>query len=600
MGRKRRPDNWEDDQDTLSEELEDILEESVRLIDHKRLKVETQSWVDKYAPSSSTEVCINPRKLKDVRMALEDMVSGNLKCRLLILSGPSGSSKSTIVKCLAKEIVPKRQGSDPFIEYSDSFVDETPLPLQFGEFLASCRYHIGSNLAVILVEELPNIFHEETHTNFQKALYEWIFMSSDVPLPPLVLCLTELDSISEQDQVRTYNIEHTLTVETLLGRNLLYSASFESKIKRIKFLPLAKTFIFKIIDLIATSEHLGLSKRSNTFFQSLCESGDIRSLINNLEFWARARKVACQPALDVFSRRETQISLFHAIGKVIHSSSDFREEDLNFADFQSVKCVVDNYYNLSLLQFGLLENYHTYNGLDYDVSIAAGITDGLSLWDSFSDAPEFKEFGLLATRSELRKVTAQPSRAFQIMFPRHFQLQKKENRVKAELCGYRRYLQQMRILSDDANLVDGCLVPLIFNSHRYKMTHDISKKKYNRIGGKFMKLFSKEALSVVENDNEMERSSEDQFQMDISAIASREEQEKLSELNEELSDAIEQSSQDDDFNDTLDERLLAMTESKTHSQSRKDVTRDDADNESTNDGMHDDPEIELLVSKGVL
>lgn len=594
MARKRHVVYCDDDSDVLSDELEEVLEDPIRPASHaKRPKVETQSWVDKYAPTQSKDICINPRKLKEVREALESMVSGKLNCRLLVLSGPSGSSKSTVIKCLAQEILESKPQSSGLVEYIDSFNEEGPLPTQFSEFLNSCRYYVGSNLAVVFVEDLPNVFHEETLFKFRKAIKEWIFASPEVTMPPLVLSLTELDSISERDQLRVYNIDNCLTVETLLGRNLLQSASYENRIQRVKFLPLAKTFLTKTINRIASAERiLGVQKQNKDFFQSLYESGDIRSLINNLEFWASSARL-----IRSSSNRETQITLFHAIGKIIYSSSDKLDENLSAA-YSSIQNVLDNYNNISLVKLGLLENYHNYNGLDFDVSVAAKITDSLSLCDSFVNVPELEEYSLLVARTELGNVEVKPLRALPMKFPRHFQLLKERNKVQMELYMYIRYIKAFSILFDDANLLDGYLVPEILNSFRYKMKHDPTKERYDRIGGKLKKLFAESTADVMENEEEAETSYGGQLRKDIDKILLQEKDEQHANEEEELSDAIEFSEEDDDFNDTLDEKFLAMTQTQRPNSATQ-ITNDENSNDDDDD-MQDDPELDFLVSQGKL
>lgn len=591
MGQKRRSDYWNDD-DSLSEELEDVLEYPT-LAPHDPI-VDTRSWVDKHAPQRTHEVCINPRKLKEIRSALQDMVVGALKCRLLVLAGSSGSSKSTVIKCLASELLASKVPSlHSLLEYSHSFVDDIPLPMHFADFLDSCRYRVGPNLSVVLMEELPNIFHEETLFQFRMAIRDWIFTDSSVALPPLVLCLTELDSISDETLVRLYNIENTLTVDTLLGRSLLASAGHQNLIKRIKVPPLAKTFISKVITKIYAAEGLTRAQtRHREFLAPLFETGDIRCLINNLEFWAKS----ATKTLGAFSFKENQLTLFHAVGKILYATSDVSSKKCGVSlDYHSISSVVDAYQNLDLLHFGLLENYHICSGLDWDIRIAASITEGLSVCDALALAPESREYGLLSTRIELRKIPHSSSRALTMRFPRHFQLLKERNKVSEDVYSYRRYLQMLRVLAQDVNLIDGCLVPQILNSYRYKMAHDITKSWYGRIGGSFKKLFAESSLVVMEHEDEKEARQDEQFSKDIREAAGKADAELGVGKEDELSEEIEDSLEDDNLEDTLDDQLLAMTQGG-QPRTRSPVTAyDDADDE-----MQDEPELNLLVSRGMI
>lgn len=598
MARKGHVIHWENECDSLSEEVEDALEDPIKpFFGAKRLKLESQSWVDKYTPKDSSGVCINPQKLKEVRQALENMISGGSNCRLLVLSGPSGSSKSTLVKCLAKELLPQQTRSlDKLIEYFDSMVEDGPLPTQFRDFLTSCKYHVGSNLALVLLEELPNVFHTQTLLNFREAIKNWVSTDFGTPLPPLVLCLTEIDSISGHDEGQSYNINNTLNVETLLGREILQIANYDNRITRIKFNSLARSFVTRTINSIAKAEGLmSYLKQNRALAQSIYESGDIRSLINNFEFWSRSNN----KLVGFHPTRESQITLFHAIGKIIFASSHLSNADEQFCvDYNSVKAVADNYYNNQLLRLGLLENYTIYNGLQYDLSIAANITDKLSICDNFDIVPGFNEYGFLSTRTELRKAKA--SRPFSMKFPRHFLMLKERNKVFKCLQSYRRYIKQLQISMDDANLIDGFLVPKVWNSFLYKMKHDPLKERYDRIGGSFKKMYGgANPIAMETEEEEAEVHGIDQLAKDISDVIRKERDEKNWESDSEgLSDSIDDfSGEDDDFNDTLDERLMLMTQRNNLNSA---VAENSSNGDFEDDELLDDPELDFLVSQGKL
>lgn len=592
MGKKRTVDQIDDGNDSLSEEIEDILEPSIRPpTSTKRIKVDDRPWIEKYAPQQPSDVCMNPRKVKEIGNALENILSGQLECRLLVLCGPSGTSKSTVVKCLAKELLRNRPHSaEEVVEYTDNFVESGPLPLQFPDFLASCRYLGGPNVSVVLIEDLPNVFHEQTLNEFRGALKDWIFTSSHLQLPPLVLCLTELETVSDRKQARLYNIENTLNMETLLGKDLLESASFNNKLIKIPVRPLARTYITKTINKICRAERI-IQNGNQEFFKNLYESEDIRSLINRLEFWAKSK----DKRLAASSFRESQINLFHALGKVMYATSNFNGKDDSVSlDYHSVQSMLEYYLNLDLAYLGILENYLIYNNLNWDVSIAFNIADGLSLFDAFGTAPEFKEYGMQNTRNELGNVSLDSVRTISMRFPRHFQLQRHKNAVSRSLQDYRRYIKHLRILKENVNLLDGCLVPQILNSFKYKLAHDITKEKYERVGGSFKKVFPETTPTVMEHEDEAVETNQDQFRIDIEEAVRKEEEHAGAGSDVELSDVIDDSSEMEELDDSLDEQFLVMT------QRDKSNTGSQIDHEETDDEMQDDPELDLLVSRGML
>lgn len=91
--------------ESLSEEVDDDTEDTIIAKPSvKRSKPDLAvQWIDKYEPKRVEEVCINPKKLKEVGELIELMIFQRLDCRLLVLTGPAGCSKSTCVKLLAKK-----------------------------------------------------------------------------------------------------------------------------------------------------------------------------------------------------------------------------------------------------------------------------------------------------------------------------------------------------------------------------------------------------------------------------------------------------------------------------------------------------------------
>lgn len=571
-----------DDENRLSK-TEDVSDESIsefeaseEFIPSKRQRKQTctdtfqQQWIDKYTPTRSEDICINPRKLKEVKETLSNMISGIDPTKLLILTGPSGSSKSTTIKVLANEIIPRsatsnnfesymtRQEStlhDNWIEYIDTIVTDTPQSKQFSEFLNDARYRIGSNLSIILIEDLPNIFHADTLSKFRGNLNEWV--NTDHQLPPLVLCLSEIELTQEQRNQDYFNIENNLTVDTLLGREFL---SQRGKVKQIKFNSIAASFMKKSMNKIVNEERRafnGIAKTSiNDFSSHIIESGDIRSAISNLQFWSGLSKKGRGEIFN--SLRENQLNLFHAIGKVIYSSSKYRDLDEEESDYLSIKTVLDNYGNNSLLNLSILENYHIYNDLNYGIEIASEITNNLSISDILNNFDEGKETGIRSTRNQLRRVSGRQSQRMNVKFPRHFKMIKEYNKTKREIGMYRSVVNECHTSFNDLNLIDGYYLPLIYNKQQH------NKLKYGRLGGLFKQIVSDGDLPVLEEDIAC-LYAQDQFQRDID-----DKMKTVQEDEEILSDPIETDIDSDDeiFNDSIDEtqihRLVTQSRSQTH------------------------------------
>lgn len=521
---------------------------------------EELQWIDKYSPTNSGEICTNPRKLKEVKEVMSDLIfRKDRDCRLLILTGPAGSCKSTTAKVLANELIGERNsnligtndGGRCWDEYLDTIVSNMPQPRQFSEFLQDCKYKVGSNLSVIIVEELPNIFHPQTLQYFRQAISEWIYTDERIELPPLVLCLTEIELRTTHQEY--FNIDNNLTIETLLGKSFLSAGKLAKKIKQIKFNPVAPSFVKKTINKIISKEpeyFLKINKNEVTkFLSKIQETGDIRSIISNLQLWAKLKsKSVFNVELtnqDDFFLRENQISLFHAIGKIIYSSTKFESiEDPEMVDYLTVEAVLKNYSNNELLSLSLLENYHIYNNSNYDISIASEIVDKLSLNDVMSSVPEGREIGFRGCRNQLRKIEKTSTIMTSIKFPRQFKMIRQFRQTENEIYLYLKWCNEFKTNFNNLNLIDGYYLPLIYNKR------NTTPYRYNRLGGRFQPIFADDNLPVMEE--EQGNWTQDQFKIDIENNISQGEQleqEEMSESIEDSEDEEEESFFDDSFDD---------------------------------------------------
>lgn len=486
-------------------------------------------WLTKYAPRTTSEICINPTKLTQVKNALYRMKTRELKTKVLVLVGPCGSSKSTTIKLLAREINNADVFDDRLIEYDESE--------NITQFLQSCKY---KTQAVVLIEELPNVYHEDTLREFRDTIKHWIFAA--VALPPLVICISEFEYESDRTQF-FYGLENNMTSDTLLGRELLSYPEVET----IRFNPLATRFLKKTVNSILKSE--GLTKILNdakfdSLLLELFKVGDIRSIILNLEMWVKFYKSG------VDYNRENAIGIFHAIGKVIYSSKKF-EGDVQTTNNKTVTQVMEMLpeKNLSLLNLGLLENYHIYQDSSFDLSIAESITNDLSL----NELSPFGEVGVRSTRLYLSKAGPKSSTSkLKMKFPRHFKVLKAMRKTNTRLNEYRRYVSPESSI-ENLNLIDGYYLPLIYNRKRK------TRYRYNRLGGKLHKIYADDDVVVDDYQTSHEY---DQFQNDIDLSVNRQEGDDKSDA---LSDQIEESPFED-----------------------------------SDDGFGSDTEIDLLISQGKL
>mgnify|MGYP003365517455 CR=1 FL=1 len=366
----------------------------------------TIPWFQKYEPRSILEVALHKRKLNDVTESLDNMLSKNSDTRILLLTGPSGCSKSTIIKQLAHSLIPKyrrfqrnlmtlssRQSTSPdYIEYvSDLSMNGTQQSSNFKEFLNNCKYRIGSNMSLILVEDFPNVFHNETRRIFQNALMEWLYCDNE-QLPPLVLCLSECEIDTDNPRGNSFSVDNMYTAETIIGREILN----DPRVERIKFNPISMTLTKKTLNIIANNEKHTLQKNGkwvhkNKFINELSQNcGDIRASIYALEFWATTNI-----ELEMTIRKQPP-SYFHAIGKIMYGSKEIPDDNkmINLL-MSSTSGIVSN----SSFKLGLLENYENFNKGKFDIKSACKITDALSESDLGISINENLEYGIRKVRN---------------------------------------------------------------------------------------------------------------------------------------------------------------------------------------------------------
>ncbi|EJS43943.1 rad24p [Saccharomyces arboricola H-6] len=394
-----------------------------------------KQWYERYKPIQLEHVAIHKKKLKDVRDALEAMFLPNAKHRILLLSGPSGCSKSTVIKQLSKVLVPKYRRktqvtslrsssnhSDVTEFRGDSIVNDLPQMESFSEFLKSTRYLVSSNLSLILIEDLPNVFHRDTRYRFQQLILQWLY-SSEPLLPPLVICLTECEIPENDNDYHAFGIDYTFSAETVMNKEILT----HPRLKRIKFNPINSTLLKKHLKLICTKnmallkENNKWSKKEKVINQIALETGDIRSAITTLQFWATSRE-----GLPI-STRESTISYFHAIGKVIHGSHNTEDDN------ELINTLFSSAYGLLSNQdfkLGILENYSTFNKGKFNISDASSIVDCLSECDTINSLPESNEYSLRKVRKTFRSIAKESHNHGTVYFPREWKVRKLQSLFK--------------------------------------------------------------------------------------------------------------------------------------------------------------------------
>ncbi|KAJ7595664.1 Rad17 cell cycle checkpoint protein-domain-containing protein [Mycena floridula] len=336
---------------------------------------EYQLWVDMYEPKTEADLAVHKRKVEDVRRWLDEAFtggpSGKLRKyrRILALTGPSGTGKTTTVRILAREMgfeilewrnaMAETTGIFDDNAYASSSSEDPFHEALFSKFEAflgrasSCAniftgpqkpenaspsLEDSANLLpkgqLILLEDLPNILHINTRNRFHGAIAS-LLGSTQVSPVPIIVIVSDAGMRGEVSDERLANgvwgrdSDNVVDIRTVLSRELLLGPY----VSQIRFNPIAPTYLAKALrSLLDTHFAASGSAPSKEILDVVVESanGDIRSAIMALQFACIVElpkgkaaknkgKNAARVVLESVTRREQSLALFHLIGKVLYN-----------------------------------------------------------------------------------------------------------------------------------------------------------------------------------------------------------------------------------------------------------------------------------------
>lgn len=468
--------------------------ETVKPVKHD----ESLTWYEKYAPKSIEEVLIHKKKLSDVEEVVRDMLSNDISSpRILLLTGPSGCSKSTVIKQLVQKWVPyyrniktgslsemfslseESKSTDFFVEYDNSLsLNEMGSLESFKDFLNRTKYlNNRSKLSVVFVEDLPNVFHHETRLKFQKVLEEWLF-TEQVRLPPLIISITECEISDENGDKyngNNFDINNSFTAETILSKDILDNP----RLKRIKFNPINMTLMKKLLNKVANNEKLllqsnGKWSQKNQYIAKIVENGDIRSCLSAFQFWATSI-YNDERSMELYTKNNS-VNYFHALGKVLFGSQEISDDN------EMITKLLANSRGLIFtdnFKLGVLENYSTYRKGNVSINDAYEIVEKLSASDVFVKLPESVEYYTRSIRQILNKLQLRQygdklkkeSQHGTSIFPREWKCKRMMNtfRIQSEdLKNVSLFKYDQPICKNDIIINLGYFSPLIRQRQNYK------------------------------------------------------------------------------------------------------------------------------------
>ena len=324
------------------------------------------------------------------------------------MTGPAGTGKTSTIRVLAREMgfeilewrnaigeVPSTNHGSPahlFIPaYINYFIGDSSLPSTSSEFhpefdrnyegvftkfeafltRATTCQNIFPNIDsqpsqskttkssprrhVILLEDLPNILHVKTQTQFHEALNSLVASAPANPAVPLVIIISDagmrgeasderISSSSERNKIQVVDVRTVLSKD-LLGGPYVTEIGYLSFIyymnilfNNIRFNPIAPTLLRKAVQALLDTHVTSSSSRSaivpsKEVIDIVVESanGDIRSAIMALQFACivhkptqkKKKNIGHTVVLEAVTRREQSLALFHLLGKVFYNKRPF-------------------------------------------------------------------------------------------------------------------------------------------------------------------------------------------------------------------------------------------------------------------------------------
>lgn len=319
-------------------------------------------WVNKYSPSCVDDLAVHKKKIANVREVLERSFARSRQpgrgAQIILLTGDTGTGKSATLRLLASELHAELKewvspAADEFVA-KELVRAEGSLPFQsqwskFCDFLFRANRYSSLSLTpgdaqeqrkIIIIEDFPHVFTRNIDS-FHSVLRHYCSHGRC----PLVFILGSSDSGS---------LEHLLFPKTL---------QTELCIETIRFNAAAPTVLSKMLLKIANQEsadHCSPIRMpdAEAIEQLVTAShGDIRAAINALQFYCQSSandvgQVNCGQTVHVKRKydrkskgtktsavktkkpkatgdsdgsicgRDSMLTLFHAVGKVLHCKRD--------------------------------------------------------------------------------------------------------------------------------------------------------------------------------------------------------------------------------------------------------------------------------------
>ena len=387
-----------------------------------------EMWTDKHAPKCTKDLCVAPKKIDEVKQwlashtncrqtkresvqsktTLEDLDPWEMPdewetdvlspdAKLMILVGSPGIGKSAMVHALAAElnleILTWNDAHAEFVDYQSQSMDAY-LPYQsqmnsFEEFLSSggvgmdtLELDVGDDQekkgdqthgSIILIEETPNLYNAQAAQSFRNVMERHIQRTI---VPTLFIYSDVYEGKHKPEEL-----------ERLIPSNILYS----NLVQILTIQPATKAKMKKCLQAIAKTE--GIGTLSSDFFEEmhLSSGGDMRHAVLAMQFRFSSKNARQQQSGKDSTKRDTKLSMFHALGKLIHAKrkplcQDTIEETKMWDDGRGpLEFDPEDILSRSGMAVGSAVSFLSYHCPDYFTDI----TEMSRAFDRFSEADMF-------------------------------------------------------------------------------------------------------------------------------------------------------------------------------------------------------------------
>lgn len=408
----------------------------------------------KYAPNTLDELFLHPKKIKDMRNILtNELFDSNHNLNMLIVSGPTGSCKTSLIKLLINEYYDNNkflyQTFDiQNVQKNDHFFEFDPLDksINFEMFLNNCKLFKKNSkmMKVVLIKYLPNIYFDQIHSQFLKAIKDYLNNDYYNEFPPLIFVISECDIPKDDtndvsdDLYTRFDIHSHYITETIFDKEILQNY----RVKKITVNPVAKTYLKKILKRVIEKEIIQMNT-SNTLnrkikisafsgiIDELSNLKDVPSALSQLESYLQAFENKIDFKSLKIDNRDTGISLFHAVGKIF-----FGTKEEGYTNDDIIKLLNKDYqqYIDPVFKYTIFENFKVaeIKGLNNFTNMVDVMSETDIMYSSLGTEAYIRKIRYLCSdlKEDLQKAEV---KANSIKFTPNFKILRKQREVKYQI-----------------------------------------------------------------------------------------------------------------------------------------------------------------------